>query len=526
MSTHASKTPEDQLKAESSVRGGRTDTTHQFMGRVPAGVRDPREEERAARSSGGSLPIWENSPRMRQLKADRSAFENSAYMRQLKADRVSIENSPRMRQLKAERSAVENSKQAQQWKAQQAAVYNNPRLQDHLRPSSQAEPLQKKSASGTSSPAVAGGTGGRLLASVQSGVEQLSGMDLSDVKVHYNSSEPAQMQAHAFAQGNDIHVAPGQEKHLGHEAWHVVQQRQGRVKPTKQLKGGVGVNDDAGLEREADVMGAKAMQMKGGEALDHEGQEGTMQSATAFMQRDALKNPSTVKGWKTSADKSKASSLKGKLAARKNSLNLQADNFKAKAATIETKINELLAKADGLDEKKANKLKKRIDRKKDRAKSILAKADEARKGATEMSKAQTELAELATSETEFTFKRVGGNISYTYMDTGGTVIIEYSSDANAIHELTHAYQHLNGEIELIARSGGGFYVDATDEVKAYKRQYFFDAYSVIAINSDADGIATSQDIDPDWVTGIWFEDEFGNKEYPYKGLSHSSSNKP
>jgi len=42
----------------------------------------------------------------------------------------------------------------------------------------------------------------------------------------------------------------GNEKHLG----HVVQQAQGRVKPTMQLKE-VGVNDDEGLEKEADVMG-------------------------------------------------------------------------------------------------------------------------------------------------------------------------------------------------------------------------------------------------------------------------------
>ena len=50
---------------------------------------------------------------------------------------------------------------------------------------------------------------------------------------------PAQLQAHAFAQGADIHMAPGQEKHLPHEAWHVVQQKQGRVKPTVQMKGKV-----------------------------------------------------------------------------------------------------------------------------------------------------------------------------------------------------------------------------------------------------------------------------------------------
>jgi hypothetical protein len=95
---------------------------------------------------------------------------------------------------------------------------------------------------------------------LKTGVEQLSGYDLSDVKVHYNSSEPARMQAHAFAQGTDIHVAPSQEKHLAHEAWHVVQQKQGRVKPTVQMKQGIPVNDDEGLEKEADEMGDKALQ--------------------------------------------------------------------------------------------------------------------------------------------------------------------------------------------------------------------------------------------------------------------------
>jgi hypothetical protein len=95
--------------------------------------------------------------------------------------------------------------------------------------------------------------------SLKSGVENLSGMDMSDVKVHYNSSKPAQLSALAYAQGNDIHVGPGQEKHLPHEAWHVVQQRQGRVQPTMQMKESVPVNDDPGLEHEADVMGAKAV---------------------------------------------------------------------------------------------------------------------------------------------------------------------------------------------------------------------------------------------------------------------------
>ena len=94
---------------------------------------------------------------------------------------------------------------------------------------------------------------------LKAGVENLSGYSLDDVKVHYNSAQPAQLQAHAYAQGTDIHVAPGQEQHLPHEAWHVVQQKQGRVKATRQMKGGVNVNDDDGLEKEADFMGAKAL---------------------------------------------------------------------------------------------------------------------------------------------------------------------------------------------------------------------------------------------------------------------------
>ena len=114
----------------------------------------------------------------------------------------------------------------------------------------QEEPLQKKENK----------TG--LPDNLKSGVENLSGHSLDDVKVHYNSDKPAALQAHAYAQGSDIHVAPGQEKHLPHEAWHVVQQKQGRVKPTKQLMGKTPVNDDAGLETEADVMGAKAIQLK------------------------------------------------------------------------------------------------------------------------------------------------------------------------------------------------------------------------------------------------------------------------
>jgi hypothetical protein len=97
---------------------------------------------------------------------------------------------------------------------------------------------------------------------LKSGIENLSGYSMDDVQVHYNSDKPEGLQAHAYAQGTDIHLAPGQEKHLPHETWHVVQQKQGRVKPTMQLHNKIQVNDDKGLEKEADVMGGKAMQFK------------------------------------------------------------------------------------------------------------------------------------------------------------------------------------------------------------------------------------------------------------------------
>lgn len=102
-----------------------------------------------------------------------------------------------------------------------------------------------------------------LPAQLKAAIESLSGLSMDHVNVHYQSTRPAQLSAHAFAQGENIYLAPGQDHHLPHEAWHVVQQAQGRVKPTLQMKAGVPVNDDKGLETEADLMGKRAVQMVG-----------------------------------------------------------------------------------------------------------------------------------------------------------------------------------------------------------------------------------------------------------------------
>ena len=49
-----------------------------------------------------------------------------------------------------------------------------------------------------------------------------------NLRVHMNAQRPAALQQHAYAQGGAVHLGTGQQQHLGHEASHVVQQRQGR----------------------------------------------------------------------------------------------------------------------------------------------------------------------------------------------------------------------------------------------------------------------------------------------------------
>jgi hypothetical protein len=120
---------------------------------------------------------------------------------------------------------------------------------------------------------------GGLPEDLKAGIENLSGISLDEVKVHYNSHKSAQMEALAHTQGTDIHLGPGQEKHLAHEAWHVVQQKQGRVKPARRA-GGVDVTDDRALEKEADVMGARALRAPSSPAVAAPGSSARLSPAS------------------------------------------------------------------------------------------------------------------------------------------------------------------------------------------------------------------------------------------------------
>jgi len=111
----------------------------------------------------------------------------------------------------------------------------------------------------------ASGQGASMPAPVQAKMERAFGVDLSAVRIH-EGTQAASIGAAAYTRGTDIHFAPGQynpnsergQELLGHELTHVVQQSQGRVAGGVQGKGAVTINADAGLEHEADVLGARA----------------------------------------------------------------------------------------------------------------------------------------------------------------------------------------------------------------------------------------------------------------------------
>jgi hypothetical protein len=166
------------------------------------------------------------------------------------------DNRPEASTHKKLQEKANNSSQAKQVFQLQAMASQKAVQQRQLQGEESPESIQKKNNTG-------------LPDTLKSGIENLSGYSMDDVKVHRNSDKPAQLHAHAFAQGTHIHLAPGQEKHLPHEAWHVVQQKQGRVKPTLQMKGSIPVNNDVNLEQEADRMGVKAMQFRASASYFH-----------------------------------------------------------------------------------------------------------------------------------------------------------------------------------------------------------------------------------------------------------------
>lgn len=92
-------------------------------------------------------------------------------------------------------------------------------------------------------------------------VESRSGLSLDDMRVHYHSDKPAKIGALAYTQGNQVHIGPGQERHLLHELGHVVQQKTTNVVPTASVAG-YGINNDPKLEAQADRISQSSTEWK------------------------------------------------------------------------------------------------------------------------------------------------------------------------------------------------------------------------------------------------------------------------
>ena len=118
----------------------------------------------------------------------------------------SINNSPRVQQLKSYQEMANNSSHVKQIISHQPMANNftcqAAQLKKNLEEEAlqvKLEPIQKKE------------NNMGLPDNLKSDIENLSGMSLDEVKVHRNSDKPAQLQAHAYAQGTEIHLASGQE---------------------------------------------------------------------------------------------------------------------------------------------------------------------------------------------------------------------------------------------------------------------------------------------------------------------------
>lgn len=131
-----------------------------------------------------------------------------------------------------------------------------------------ATPAQRKTttsaATDAGGPPPPGGAGTPLPPDVRTRMETALGASFAAVRVH-EDAYAQRIGAQAFTRGVDLFFAPGRFdprspqglELIGHELTHVKQQAEGRVPVTARIDGAP-ANDDPGLEREADELGAKA----------------------------------------------------------------------------------------------------------------------------------------------------------------------------------------------------------------------------------------------------------------------------
>jgi RHS repeat-associated protein len=137
---------------------------------------------------------------------------------------------------------------------------------------------------------------------------------------------------------------------------------------------------------------------------------------------------------------------------------------------------------------------------------------------TELTQASNDLTTMETIDQKFTFVNIGEQgVSQTFVKDD-IITMEFTTDANAIHESTHAMQINNKEI--IGGDKGKNRYRSTDvivnaEIAAYRRQFAFDQNSVTNNVPSYWGQANSfSDITKHWLIGINSQKDF-NGEFIY-----------
>jgi hypothetical protein len=164
--------------------------------------------------------IDNSSRQVAQRHQFRYLFANSAQLRPMGKDELQMKAESKILQ----RAELDNDEMLQgkfptaqrQSDLEEEEIYQGKLQTAQLKVSEEEELLQGKYDS-RSSP-IQYETDGRepdsrtgMLDQLKAGMKQLSGVDLSDVRVHRNSAKPIQLNALAYAQGNEIHLGPGQE---------------------------------------------------------------------------------------------------------------------------------------------------------------------------------------------------------------------------------------------------------------------------------------------------------------------------
>jgi hypothetical protein len=154
----------------------------------------------------------------------------------------------------------------------------------------------------------------------------------------------------------------------------------------------------------------------------------------------------------------------------------------AKAEDLTTKLKDVRE----IKNNDKNRLQKKMDRalRKGNDKKFLELAKQKRELSEEISYLDMSINNIAKmgslSEPQvFTFDAITSIVGETYMNTSREIVIEFNSDANAIHELNHGAQYLSLDLTYLPLGKGhAKALDLHDEVECYRAQFAFDKTSM------------------------------------------------